>query len=195
MPHLITLTGPSQAGKSKTIDLFMQHKSKAFLPFAVPKFTTRKPRSDDKPTEVVPVASLPSELDLVYQQYDSRYGVSSQDILDQLKRGYSPILVLNDVRLITDVKNMFGTLTRSIFLFRKSPSLQEFFSGAAIRGDTVTDATSKRFKKAEAIYRIYIENIHLFDHVILNTGSIDMLEAQIGGIVESLSDADASLLS
>lgn len=194
MPHLITLTGPSQAGKSKAIELFMNHKSTSFLPVAVPKFTTRHPRADDKPSEVQTMASLPGDLDLVYQQYDDRYGVSSMTILEQLKRGLSPILVLNDVRVITDVKNMFGSLARSIFLFRKPPRAQEFLSDADARGDTISDATNKRFRKAEAIYRIYIENIYLFDHVILNAGSVDTLDTQIRGIIDSLSVEDVSLL-
>lgn len=194
MPHLITLTGPSQAGKSKAIELFIKHKSKTFLPVAVPKFTTRESRTDDKPSEVNTVSSLPSDLDLVYQQYDVRYGVSSEAIVQQLKGGFSPILVLNDVRLITDVKNMFGSLTRSIFLFRKPPRDREFTEDALARGDKISDETTKRFKKAEAIYRIYIENIYLFDHVILNAGSLDTLETQVIGIVNSLSVTNVSLL-
>ena len=194
MNRLITLTGPSQAGKSELIKLFLKHKSSNFLPVTVPKFTTRKPRPDDRPTEVITVPSLPVELDLVYQQYDSRYGVSSLALVEQLKRGYSPILVLNDVRIITDVKRMFGPLTLSLFIFRKAPNAESFYSDAASRGDTDSDEISKRLKKAEAIYRIYIENIHLFDHVILNAGSLETLDMQTKGIVESLSAHGTSLL-
>ncbi len=194
MPHLITLTGPSQAGKSRAIELFMQHRNSTFMPVAVPKFTTREPRSDDKPTEVITVDSLSGELDLVYQQYDSRYGVCSTSLLDQMKSGCSPILVLNDVRLITEVKNIFGSLVKSIFLFRKAPRAKEFFADAAARGDEISESTKKRLKKAEAIYRIYIENIYLFDHVILNAGDLDTLELQVAGIVDSLAVGDGRLL-
>lgn len=194
MPNLITLTGPSQAGKSKVIELFLKHKNKVFLPVGVPKFTTRKPRSDDKPSEVITVSSLPGELDLVYQQYDVRYGVSSEAIVEQLKKGFSPILVLNDIRLIIDVKKMFGSLTRSIFLFRKPPRDREFVEDASVRGDEISEETVKRFEKAEAIYRIYIENIHLFDHVILNADTVATLETQIIGIINSLSEENVSLL-
>ncbi len=186
MPHLITITGPSQAGKSTAIELFTSLADGSFRPVSVPKFTTREPRSDDKPTEVMTVERLPDELDLVYQQYDSRYGLSSTSLLDMMRNGFTPILVLNDVRLISDVKGMFGSLTKSIFLFRKSPKADEFLADAAARGDEITDATQKRFKKAEAIYRIYIENIYLFDHVLLNAGDIETLDLQIREIVHSL---------
>lgn len=193
MPHLITLTGPSQAGKSTAIDLFMKRKNEDFLPITVPKFTNREPRPDDKPNEVIIVKKLPGEVDLVYQQYDFRYGVSSSSILDNMKSGFSPILVLNDVRLITEVKNIFGSLTTSIFLFRKGPKGPEFFADAAARGDFISEETNKRFKKAGAIYRIYIENIYLFDHVIINAGSLEALETQIAGIVENLKIRDGAL--
>lgn len=194
MPHLITLTGPSQAGKSKAIELFLTHASTTFLPVVVPKFTTREPRPDDKSAEVQTVPSLPGNLDLVYEQYGSRYGVSSLTILEALRRGHSPILVLNDVRLITDVKNMFGSLARSVFLFRKAPLANEFLSDAAARGDSISDATAMRFKKAEAIFRIYIENIYLFDYVILNGDGLETLSVQIKGIVDTLAMKKAPLL-
>jgi guanylate kinase len=186
MPSLITITGPSQAGKSTAIELFMKCKDENFVPTTVPKFTTRASRSDDKPTEVITVNSLSSKLDLVYQQYDSRYGVSSTSILEKMKEGFSPIIVLNDVRLIVEVKNIFGSLVKSIFLFRKSPKAEELFANAAARGEEISETTKKRFKKAEAIYRIYIENIYLFDHVIINAGDLCTLELQVHGIVDSL---------
>ena len=43
-----------------------------------------------------------------------------------------------------------------------------------------------RFKKAQTIYRIYIENIQLFDHVIINSGTFEELEMQVRQIVKSL---------
>jgi guanylate kinase len=194
MPHLITITGPSQAGKSTAIDLFMKYKNKFFVPCSIPKHTTRDPRPDDRPKEVITCKELPHDLDLVYQQYDARYGISAHSILDSMRKGLSPILVLNDVRLIMEVKSIFGSLTKSIFLFRRAPKDQEFLAGAIARGEKVSDKISKRRKKADAIYRIYIENIYLFDNVIINAGDIEMLELQIKRIVESLQTGKESFL-
>jgi hypothetical protein len=48
------------------------------------------------------------------------------------------------------------------------------------------EAGEVRFEKARTIYRIYIENIYLFDHVIINSGTFEELEVQVGQIVKSL---------
>ncbi|MAX27487.1 MAG: hypothetical protein CMJ19_23565 [Phycisphaeraceae bacterium] len=185
-PRLITITGPSQAGKSTAIEIFKHHKNTYFKPVSIPKYTTRPPRPDDRPEEVIHVKKLPNKLDLVYQQYDYRYGLSSNEILNQLRNGYSPIIVLNDVRLITEVKRLFGTLVLSLFLYRKTPQIKEFFLDAINRGDENTEELEKRFKKAYAIYRIYIENIYLFDSVLINMGNFETLSNQIRCIVHNL---------
>lgn len=186
MPHLITLTGPSQSGKSTAISEFLAKKTAVFLPISVPKFTTRPKREDDKDWEVLSADSLSSDLDLVYQQYGYRYGLSSKTIFKMLKKGLSPILVLNDVRLITETKRLFGPVTRSIFVFRNPPNQEEFIESWNRRSSRDSEAIRTRLKKAEAIYRIYIENIFLFDNVIINSGGLASLENQIDGIIESL---------
>jgi hypothetical protein len=43
-----------------------------------------------------------------------------------------------------------------------------------------------RYERAQTIFRIYIENIHLFDHVVVNSGSFEELEIQVRQIVKGL---------
>jgi guanylate kinase len=195
MPHLITLTGPSQAGKSTSITGFLNSSSNLFKPTTIPKYTTRAARPDDSLGEVIACETqLPDDLDLVYQQYDDRYGLRSSEIVKQMALGYSPIIVLNDVRIIIEVKRMFGALVRSVFLYRSAPTATSFFAVAKERGDSDSLKIDIRLRKAEAIYRIYIENIYLFDHVILNTSSTKELNLQISAIVASLAIPKSKLL-
>jgi guanylate kinase len=187
MPYVITITGPSRAGKSKTVDYFEQFTSKGFRPELIRKYTTRDARKDDRDC----IAGrdrdeIRSRCNLVYEQYGEWYGLNLQTLIDRLVEGKSPIVILNDVRAVEDVRNMFRERVRSIFIFRRDPLSPEY------RQDLIKsrgqEAGEIRFEKARTIYRIYIENIHLFDHVIINSGTREELETQVKQIARSLED-------
>ncbi|HLP47168.1 MAG TPA: hypothetical protein VK469_14550 [Candidatus Kapabacteria bacterium] len=185
MARLITLTGPSGSGKSKVIEELLALKSESFSPELIPKYSTRAPRKDDG-DEIICVPTIPHECDLVYEQYGGRYGIELQKIYDLLSRKVSPIVILNDVRTIADIKNAFGGLAHSLFIFREGPKLHYFKKLTEERGVNDESDTLKRFEKAQSIYRIYIENIHLFDHVILNSGTLADLQFQVAQLVKGI---------
>ena len=105
--------------------------------------------------------------DLVYEQYGNRYGIYMAEIYDNLKKGNSPIIILNDVRAVEDIKTFFGDKCISLFAFRKSPKMEDYVSMGEERESNYEDSYT-RYNKANSIYRIYIENIHLFNKLILN---------------------------
>lgn len=186
MPYVITITGPSRAGKSTTVDYLQSEANDHFRPKLVRKHTTRRRRQDDEHDEVRCVdGDLPEECDLVYEQYRSRYGLDSSELVESIANGESPVVVLNDVRAVEDVRNAFRERVRSIFIFRHDPLSDEYRKELI---ESRGEAGEVRFKKAQTIYRIYIENIHLFDHVIINTGSFEELEMQVKQIVKSLEE-------
>lgn len=168
------------AGKSTAIDYFVSTKINGYKPICLPKHSTRKGRNDDRDFEVIPCTELPEECDLVYQQYDVRYGLKSIDIIKKLSENYTCIIVLNDVRTISEIKRIFGDLCISVFVYRKSPSIQQF----KLRSEIDESEIHKRLKKAEAIYRIYIENIELFDHVLINSFGRNDLKRQIKSVIK-----------
>jgi len=183
MPHVITITGPSRAGKSTTVDYLLGHTTQNFRPRLVWKYTTRDPREGDTDNETRCVESIPSKCDLVYEQYGERYGLESRILFEAIADGQSPVVILNDVRTVEDVRNFFRERVRSIFIFRQDPSSSEYRQELMkSRGK----AGKVRFEKAKTIYRIYIENVHLFDHVIINSGTFEELEVQVGQIVKNL---------
>lgn len=105
--------------------------------------------------------------DLVYEQYGNRYGVKMEEIYECLKHELSPIIILNDVRTVEDIKSSLGEQCKSLFIFREIPNLEHFKNQGNERKET-HETVQARFDKAVAIYRIYIENIHIFDKLILN---------------------------
>jgi guanylate kinase len=182
MPYVITITGPSRAGKSTAVCHFnrLANENENFRPRLVRKYTTRPPREHD--TDCI-AEGIPSEFDLVYEQYGERYGLKLQTLIGHLANGESPIVILNDVRAVEDIRSTFREHVRSIFIFRHDP-LSEKYRQELIRERG--EAGEVRFAKARTIYRIYIENIHLFDHVIINSGTKDELKIQIRQIIRSL---------
>lgn len=186
MPHAITLTGPSGCGKSTAIKYFMRLASDRFRPHVIAKYSTRKKRTDDGVEIKAGLKRLPQECDLVYEQYGDRYGLVLRDIFDAFERNEDPIVILNDVRTVEDMRNAVGGLVRSIFIFRGDPDKKSFEALASERGSTDSEDITRRFQKSQAIYRIYIENIHIFDHVILNRFGRRELGMQVKRIVAGM---------
>lgn len=188
MPHVLTLTGPSGSGKSTALSYLLKCADDYFKPILTPKYTTRPARLDDS-GEAICVDAIPSECDLVYEQYGVRYGLELKTLFDHLVRGNSPIVILNDVRTVEDVRSALGGMVRSLFVFREGPRVESYRKLAQSRNVPNEEDLQRRFNKAQAIYRIYIENIHLFDHVIINSGNLKDLRTQARQIVKGLRQA------
>ena len=124
--------------------------------------------------------------DLAYEQYGVSYGLKLEELYECLKKGQTPIVVLNDVRTVEDIKIKLGGQCFSLFIFREIPNKQHFIEIGKMRNES-SDKTETRFKKAESIYRIYIENIHIFDKLILNVEKdTNSLEKILKNLVEYL---------
>lgn len=190
MAHIITLTGPAHCGKSTISHMFMNFKGNGFYPLSISKYTTRKKRRIDD--DAICVEKIPMQCDLVYEQYGVRYGVELKCLYEKLEEGYTPIIVINDIRAVEDLKAVLGGLVYSIFLYRKPALYEDFFDEERERAlensakDDIEKNARIRYEKAQAIYRIYIENIQLFDKVILNTSKKDDTMLQVKCIVENL---------
>jgi guanylate kinase len=193
MANIITLTGASHCGKSSVRNSFLLLRDNNFNPILFKKFTTRKARTNDDDVECV--AKIPDDCDFVYEQYGVRYGFSFNKLFEHLKRGETPIIVVNDIRAVEDLKTAVGSQVQSLFIYRRPPQLIAFvdqeLSRIKDKGEKnqveAKKTAERRSEKAVAIHRIYIENIHLFDNVILNiNGAQDKTEEQIKRIVKKL---------
>lgn len=190
MANIITLTGASHCGKSFIRNMFLQEATDDFKPVLFVKETTRPARSNDD--DVKHVDKISDECDFVYEQYGVRYGFSFDKLYDHLKKGETPIIVVNDVRAVEDLRTAAGDQVISIFIYRRPPNLNEFENEERLRLKGTSEkeilmakeAARIRRDKAVAIHRIYIENIYLFDSVILNiTNEINKTRAQVKHII------------
>lgn len=207
---IITITGPSQSGKSLVMDKMvslrgrMHSWGKEFTPKKIKKYTTRNLRFEEfarleegKPADIQITRQIPDECDLVYQTYGVRYGLATKDLEDYLRCGISPVVVINDIRAVEEIRKVFSGKVLSLFLFRKIPELEDYKAEAKNRGNVSEQEIIARYEKAIAIYRTYIENISLFDHVILNAveympGELEsentILDLQLENVIRSVLD-------
>ena len=198
MAYVVTLTGPSQCGKSTIRDFFINRANAKFKPVIFKKYSTRSARGESE-DDTIFCSEIPRHCDLVYEQYGERYGFRFDDIYEHLEKGESPIIVLNDVRAVDDVRTALRPQVISFFLYRRPPTMDNFYEEEKRRAEkrisekTIFDTAQKRYNKAKAIYRIYIENIQLFDRVILNVDDLSYTEKQVENVVDTISQKTRAL--
>lgn len=168
MFNLITLTGPSGSGKSAILKMMTSIDEDYFV---VPKYTTRARRKDDDDS-IINVDKLPDDCDYRYFQYGDEYGFQSQAIYDCIKRGKKPIAIVNNEQTLRKLHKSFGENVKSYFIHRGKPSLMKLISICNSRGVTDPKVIQSRFEVANNIYKIYTDNIRLFDSIILNIGDL-----------------------
>ena len=184
-PFIIALTGPSACGKTyitdKIIDYGKQLRQEGikFQPERFSKYVTRQHRETEiidknkgRDIDVKSVRSIPignNGCELVYRTYGEEYGLKIKDLTKLLDKNESPIVVINDVRVVEELKREFEEQVLSLFIFREIiPDPKTHMSAGSTRGGGSEEKSIARFEKAVALYRVFIENIFIFDRVILN---------------------------
>lgn len=207
---IITLTGPSGCGKSYVIERIMDLEQKFalqnidFHPVRVPKYVTRPLRSNEirdllegKELDVISLEHISDTCELKYQTYGKKYGLELNTVTSHLEEGKSPVIVINDIRVVEELKKKFPEQVLSLFLFREVPRRDTFLKEAKARGNVAKSETEERFNKATAIYRTYIENIGLFNRVILNPSrtpdSEDYAQVQIENVIKGVLNGKITL--
>jgi len=139
--------------------------------------------------------SFPSKYDLIYEQYNVRYGLASSDLISLLCRGISPVAIVNDIRILRDIKAVFGQQACCIYIYaplqaHELAALQTARGAVNASGGIDFEQTMRRTEKAKVILRRYIENIEVFDHVIINGRQTPTeLAHQARGIMNAAADS------
>lgn len=179
MKYIIAIMGPSQSGKSKIIEKIINSKCEGFTPVLIRKETNRKYRKEEQilidegnegKVDVKKVDEFSA--DLIYQTYGKRTGIKISELIEIANDGFTPVVIINDIialkKLKKECEKIQDFCVISIFLFRKIPVRNDFFSVSKERGNVPEKETEQRYEKAKTVYRIYIENIYSFDYILLN---------------------------
>lgn len=201
-PFIITLTGPSACGKGLITEAIIEYSKTLqkngidFHPFMFTKDVTRSYRFkealsilNNKQIDVNSVFAVPEYDDLVYRTYGDEYALSTNNLTKALEENKSPIVVVNDIRVVEELKKIYKGNVLSLFIFRHIiPDVEQHKKASADRGGVSVQKTLSRYEKAVALYRVFIENIHIFDRVILNVreNDIELAKLQARGVIDGV---------
>lgn len=176
-PHLIVVVGTPGSGKDLLIrainDLAIQHAE------VIPKHTTRNHREDDG-KEIICRGDKEYNIDVCdirYHNYGNEYGVETKKIWEGLKRGMFQVVIISNAGAINQLKEIFGPLLVLVYVHsEETPESYEAKESSLGNDDGYVAKRKKNFRKA---FELYLDNFHLFDHVLIYSGAAEDLYDQI----------------
>ncbi|CAD6494277.1 MAG: Guanylate kinase [Candidatus Argoarchaeum ethanivorans] len=189
--RLYIISGSSGSGKTELLDLIQnQATSKAVL---APKYSTRNERKGEF-DDIRHVDRIDDEeYTFVYPMNNYTYGIKAEEITDLLGRGYNVFIILSDLRIVEEVKQFFGSIAVSLYIFRNlsADQLEKVLEEREMaRGINPVDTVplerqrQTRLNRLYFIQRKYVDNITLFDHIILNIRKPQDMLQQVINLVE-----------
>lgn len=192
--RIYILSGGSGSGKTELLNAMLKKNPESAI--APPKYSNRKKRDENDDIHTVRVSSFNKpEYTFVYSVNNNIYGFKAKEIIDCLKNGKNVFVIISDFRVIEEFKKHFGSLVSVIYIFR---SMTEEELTAILnerkkenkkeQANNTTNDTEDKIRKNRLYLtqRQYVENISLFNHVILNrTGKKNEMYKQLNNIVKS----------
>ncbi len=187
-PRIYIICGGSGFGKSLLLNMVTNSHNDELRASIPKKFTTRLSRSKSDDVKTVIEEELnKEEYTFVYAMNGHMYAYRASCVISLLKKGRNVFLIISDLRLIDEIKKFFGALVTVIYVFRNmtDKEFDKVQEHRDVNGNIITSEEIKiRRNRLYLIQRQYVENISLFDHVILNrSGKIDELYMQIKNLV------------
>jgi len=181
-PFIITLTGTSGCGKSYVAEKIVELQNELrginsqFEVQQFAKYSTReyrekeiKAQRDGKFVDVISVESIPPECDFVYLSYGKYYGFNSEDIDKLRKQNVCPIIVINDITALYNLRNQYKEQVLSLYVFQSLQSYKMMLAEAKEeRGNVSHKEVRDRYEKATDVHTNFLTNRELFDRVIIN---------------------------
>lgn len=183
---IYVLCGGSGSGKTELLNMILGDK---IINAVTPKkYSNRKKRNNDDDVITVNESEFSKEeFTFVYAMNDYFYSFKAGDIINLLKTGKNVFLIISDLRIVEEIKKFFGIHVCILYLFRNmtETELHKILEERNITSPIISQEKIETEKKIRTnrlylIQRQYVENIAMFDHVILNrTDKIDEMLTQI----------------
>lgn len=175
--RILIIAGASFSGKDELVNALIQ-----IVPTKVGAYrkgTTRPKVKNDK-NELVHLKYLNIEFDVQYEKNGYKYGVNSKEVWKMLSDEKIVIVVLSDISAIKKMKQLFKNLISTIYLHSNVD--QDQLNEAK---KTLSNIEFKRRSKSlNDLKNIYISNLNVFDHVLLNTSEPEDLYDQAFNILD-----------
>jgi guanylate kinase len=201
--RIYILSGGSGSGKTELLNSML--KSRPEFAITPPKYSNREKRNKDDDINTISLDDFNDRAyTFVYSMNNNIYGFKAAEIIDCLKQGKSVFIIISDLRIIEEFKQHFGSLVSVIYIFRNisedelNAILERRESENNKYADEILKDTENKIRKNRLylIQRQYVENIALFDHVILNRANKkEEMYEQLNNIVRAYSDEIVMLQS
>ena len=130
-------------------------------------------------------AFLNKKCPLAYINYGEYYGFSTDEINNYIENGKTVVIIINNIDLIKDLKNIYGNECISCYIHKELPNVSYFVELSKQR-DLNSESTKKRYDKSKKDYIEFINNKDIFDYTILNMeDGIATLELQLHKILQT----------
>jgi ribose 1,5-bisphosphokinase PhnN len=175
-PRVVVVVGSPGSGKDILIravkDLGVGHAR------IVPKHTSRQQRPDDGNEMICPESHdfALDQCDIVYVNYDDRYGIISAHIWQGLKEGVFQVIVVSNVAAINQLKAVFSGFLLLVYVHSEMTSEQYLQSEATSEHD---EYAMRRSQQLWETFEMYMNNFLSFDHVLIHGGTPEDLYDQI----------------
>ncbi|MDR1675731.1 MAG: hypothetical protein LBR86_04615 [Tannerella sp.] len=177
--RIIIIAAGSFAGKDDLVNAMIHIEPKKVT--AYQKGTTRPKKSgDNNELKHYDSKQLPNFYDLVYEKNGYQYGLSKKEIWNELAREKIVLIVLSDLELIKVLKQKFNQICSVIYLHANI----DWEELKKARSELSREEFAKREKSIAELHEIYVNNMNVFDHVLLNTSESEDLYEQAFNILD-----------
>lgn len=197
--RIYILSGGSGAGKTVLLNAMLSNNPKSAV--TPPKYSDRKKRNPNDDINTITLDDFNNgAYTFVYSMNNNIYGFKATEIIECLEKGKNVFVIVSDLRIIEEFKKYFGSLVLVIYIFRNmsEEELNEILEARESDNnrDILKDTESKiRKNRLYLIQRQYVENIALFDHVILNrTNKQEEMYKQLQNVVAAYSDPEKPII-
>lgn len=189
--RLYIISGAAGSGKSSLLHLIEEQAP--FKAAISPKYSTR-PKRKKEFDDIEHIKRINDKnYTFVYPMNNYIYGIKAGKIIDLLGQGYNVFIILSDLRIVEEVKQFFGSLAVNLYIYRNLSAaqlkkiLEKRNKARRIKQENDVSFAKQRQTRLNRLYlmqRQYVDNITLFDHVILNTSKLQDMLQQVANLVE-----------
>lgn len=177
---LVLLDGPSCSGKSELLNY--AYESCPNLCKVLPKETTRAKRFSDSSWEFKFVDHITDSLvDYSFNAVGHQYAFDIVAIADCTNNELVSVATCTDKMMRSKLVKIFNTCSLYVHRDLSDALIRETFDSRGIHNQS---EIASRIEEIQNSKNNYIKNITDYDKVILNTGSVEQLQAQFVNIIE-----------
>ncbi len=121
-----------------------------------------------------------------YENYETKYGIATDDIWNGLKKGVHQVLVVSNINALNQLKRIFGNLAVIIYIYSEvtkeeymKKELNKYKEKVFDSESNINEYLKLREENFDMAWNLYEENFMLFNHVFIFTKREEDLYDQI----------------